>query len=448
MKPASLKARITLLAITAVASIWLATAVFTWFEARHEIDEMLDGHLAQTASLLVVQAGHAINEIDTEHAPLLHKYARNVAFQIWEKGSILRLHSANAPALPLAGQQPGLSQQEVEGQRWRVFSTWDEDNKVLVHVGERLQARQKLANELAGGMLKPMGFALPALALLLWLAIARGMRSLVRVTAEVATRAPDNLSALATSDMPSEVLPLAQRLNALFARVAHSFEQERRFTADAAHELRTPLAGIRAQAQVALGANSAQEQRHALLSVIAGCDRATHLVEQLLTLARLDALPANAATPVLLQTLAGEVLVECANIAIGKNIECELLAAPAGDEALVNGHAALLRLMLRNLVDNALRYSPAGSQIVVAVQTRSDGVALSVSDNGPGITPEEREKVMQRFYRVLGSGEDGSGLGLSIVQRVAEVHRARVALEAGSSGHGLRVTVFFPNALP
>ena len=145
MKLASLKARLTVLAIGSVAVIWLATAVFTWFEARHEIDEMLDGHLAQAASLLVVQAGHGLNEIDTEHAPLLHKYARNVAFQIWEAGSTLRLHSANAPSLPLAGKQAGLSQQEVDGQRWRVFSTWDESHKVLRHVGERLEARQELA---------------------------------------------------------------------------------------------------------------------------------------------------------------------------------------------------------------------------------------------------------------------------------------------------------------
>jgi signal transduction histidine kinase len=234
---------------------------------------------------------------------------------------------------------------------------------------------------------------------------------------------------------------LIAALNALFDRLRTSLEQERRFTADAAHELRTPLAAVKTQAQVALGATGEDERSRALGNVVAGTDRATRLVEQLLVLARLDpqkVLPHGQTVD--LHELARQGVAELAPAAAAKGVEVSLAA---GDAAPVAGDAVLLAVLLRNLLDNAVRYTPAGGEVEVSVRRTTGGVSLAVVDNGPGIPEAERGRVFERFHRVLGSGEEGSGLGLSIVRRIADLHRASVSLDAGPGGRGLRVEVRF-----
>jgi two-component system sensor histidine kinase QseC len=221
----SLKQRLLALVLTAIALIWLGTAAFTYLDAREEFDEVLDGHLAQAAALLLVQASHDLDELETEHAPLLHKYARRVAFQIWENGRQLRLHSANAPQQPLANQERGFSDSTIDGIRWRVFSTWDESGVYLIHVAERTEVRDELAQDIAGNLLQPLLFSLPLLAILLWVAVARGLKPLVTLTREVERRAPENLAELDASSAPREVMPLIERLNRLFARIAASMHR-------------------------------------------------------------------------------------------------------------------------------------------------------------------------------------------------------------------------------
>ncbi|HLY96575.1 MAG TPA: sensor histidine kinase N-terminal domain-containing protein, partial [Sideroxyarcus sp.] len=249
--------------MTTVVAVWICTAVFTYFDAREEFGEILDAHLAQSATLLAVQASHELDEIETEHAPLAHKYSRRVVFQVWEGGRVLRLHSASAPEQPLADREQGFSDKVINGQRWRVFSTWDDSRKNLIHVAELTKERDELARAIAGNLLKPLLFSLPLLALLLWLAIAGSLRPLVRLTNEVARREPDNLAPLDAGTAPREVVPLIERLNRLFVRIDASLQKERRFTADAAHELRTPVAAIKAQAQVARAASNDAERIHA-----------------------------------------------------------------------------------------------------------------------------------------------------------------------------------------
>src|SRR5512139_1535455 len=420
---ASLRQRLLALALGAIALVWLGAAAYTYHDAREEFDEVLDGHLAQAAALLVVQASHDVDELETEHAPLLHKYARRVAFQIWEKGKVLRLHSANAPQLPLSSQESGFSDITLEGKDWRVFSTWDESGEYLIHVAERTEVRDELARGLARNLLRPLLYALPPLALLLWLAVARGLQPLTSLTRQIEQREPDNLAALDATSAPREVQPLIERLNRLFDRIAASLQKERRFTADAAHELRTPVAATKAQAQVARAATSQEERTHALDNAIRGCDRAAHLIDQLLTLARMDALDSSAITPCLLRSIAAETIALLAPAALEKGIKLEL---PTEEEATVRGNPELLRVLLRNLIDNSIRYSPAGTSVQVHITSTAQAIALSVSDNGPGIAEEERGKVMQRFYRPLGTQASGSGLGLSIVQRIAEIHDAAI----------------------
>jgi two-component system, OmpR family, sensor histidine kinase QseC len=434
----SIKRRVLLLVLGAVALVWAITAGVVYFDARHEINEVLDGHLAQAASLIISQTAREVSEAESMHAPVLHRDSRRVAFQIWDRG-VLKLHSGNAPDEPLARRDDGYSDTVVQGKRWRVFSSRDPHSGLIVQVGERDDVRKELARDVALNLLHPLIYALPLLGLLLWLAISRAMRPLDEVAGAVSARDPGNLAALAVPQAPREVAPLLDALNRLFARIESSIAGEKRFTADAAHELRTPVAAIRAQAQVARGAVTDDERTRALDNVIAGCDRAAHLVDQLLMLARVDQSAETAPAECSLRNAAADALSDVAAYSIAKGVRLEL--APGEDEH-VAGHGALLRVMLRNLVDNAVRYSHAGTRVIVAVERKDAQAAVTVADEGPGIPADERERVFERFYRGLGSGVEGTGLGLSIVKRIADIHGASVVLSQ-QAGKGLAVTVAF-----
>jgi len=441
----SLKQRLLLGLLAVVAAVWLATAAYSYFDARHEINELLDAHLAQSASLIIAQVGHDLEEIDLEHAPKTDRRARRVAFQIWERGTVLRLHSADAPSSRLARREQGYSNATIDGKSFRVFSTWDAKRKFLVQIAERDEARREIAAGIATNLLLPLLFALPVLALFVWLSIGRAVEPLNRLGQEVERRKADDLHPFSREGAPREVIPLVRSLNALFERVGRLLENERRFTADAAHELRTPLAALKTQAQVAKGASDDAARQHALDGVIEGCDRATRLVNQLLTLARLEPDADRPAALCDLIALARPVVAELAPFALAKNVEVEL----QGPEAVsVEGFPDLLSVLLRNLVDNAIRYSPHGSSVSVDIARTGDTARISVSDQGPGIAPDERARIGQRFYRVLGTGETGSGLGLSIVRRIVEIHGARLAFEEGENGKGLQVMVEFPARAP
>lgn len=440
MKP-SLRRRLLFLLTGTVLTAWLATALFTYFDARHEIGELFDAHLAQSAGLIAAQLEHEI-ERDPEHQqPRQYQHERKIAFQVWDRQGRLLLHSASAPPARLLDLAEGFGDTTLENQRWRVFSRRDESRRFVVQVGEQYEVRDELAKSVASHLLHPLYLALPALALLIWFAVGSGLAPLAGIAREVARRAPDNLAPIESSQAPQEVSPLLTALNRLFERLRNSLEQERRFTADAAHELRTPLAALKIQAQVALGAKAEAQRSDALAKVLAGTDRATHLVEQLLVLARLDPQAAIAPDrPVELHALAQQGLAEIAPLAARKEIELEL--APGGP-VLVVGDALLLAVLLRNLLDNAVRYTPAGGVVRVVVDASPQGPQLTVTDSGPGIPEADRARVFERFHRGLGHGEEGSGLGLSIAQRIADLHGARIALVAGDHGQGLRVSVHF-----
>lgn len=437
----SIKRRLLVGLLLIILLTWGVTLLLSYRDTRHELDELLDAHLAQSASLLIAQTGKEMEEIDTEHAPQLHRYSRKVAFQIWE-GQRLYLHSVSAPNTPLSSRSEGFSDTVIGGEPWRVFSAWDDARHYLVQVGERREVRDELAQTIAEHLLQPLLVTLPVLGFLIWFGVARGLRPLTALNRQVAARHPENLAPLEISRIPAEVLPLVEGLNALFARVRASLDNERRFTADAAHELRTPLAAIRTQAQVARAAVADDERRHALDNVLAGCDRAAHMVEQLLILARLEPEQMSRRARCDLHALAAATIADLAQGAVEKDVEIQLAE---GGEAAAPCEPVLVKILMRNLIDNAVRYSPRGSVVQVAIAKTAEGAEFSVIDEGPGISAENRELVWKRFHRVLGTGETGSGLGLSIVKRIADIHGARTALSEGNSNKGLRVSVVFPD---
>ncbi len=438
----SIKRRLLVVLLLTTLLAWVATLLFSYRDTLHELDELLDAHLAQSTSLLIAQIGHEAEDIDTEHAPPLHRYSRKVAFQVWEKGNQLVLHSASAPNVPLSSRSEGFSDSVIAGKKWRVFSAWDESRHFLVQVGERREVRDDLAETIAENLLRPLLVTLPVLGLLIWFGVAGSLRPLQN-TEQPGCGTPSGKSrAPGSRRRPDRGITAGAGAQPLFARVRDSLDNERRFTADAAHELRTPLAAIKTQAQVARAATADAERQHALDNVLVGCDRATHLVEQLLTLARLEPERISRRDPCDLHALAVAVVADLAPAAIEKNIDLQLAE---GEEVRAPGESALVGILMRNLIDNAIRYSPPGGLVRVMVAKTADGAVFSVVDQGPGIPAEAQALVWERFYRVLGTNESGSGLGLSIVKRIADLHGATAAISQGDGGKGLRVSVTFPD---
>jgi two-component system sensor histidine kinase QseC len=284
--------------------------------------------------------------------------------------------------------------------------------------------------------------ALPVLAAALSFAIGRALGSLRAIARAIDARDPKRLEPVSVAHVPAEVRSIVERLNALFDRIAALLERERAFTADAAHELRTPLAAIRAQAQVARESAEEDERSHALDQVMVGCDRAARLSDQLLVMARLDAAEWSQQFAVCdLGEIAREVLGELAQIAHSRGVALELECAGRVE---VFGVASLLHILLRNLVDNAIRYGAHRSQVRIETDSRSRDPVLQVCDDGPGIPVEQRDRVLDRFHRGLGHDEPGAGLGLSIVVRIATLHGATLTLGEGPDGRGLEASIRFP----
>jgi two-component system OmpR family sensor kinase len=303
--------------------------------------------------------------------------------------------------------------------------------------------RNELAVKAALRTMMPFLLLVPLLGLLVWFAVTRGLRPLNTVANAVSVRSPESLHPVDERHVPEEIRPVTSALNDLLARLARALEAQRAFTADAAHALRTPLTALRLQIQLAERATDPGERAAAFDTLKEGVERATHLVEQLLTLARHEPEAADRPmSPVELAGLAAEVVTAYAQFAEEKGVDIGLTGRDSN--VVVYGEREALRTLVSNIVENALRYTPRGGRVDVSVAQTDEGAVLQVMDNGPGIPAEERERVFQRFYRRAGTEVPGSGLGLAIVRSIAERHRARVTLESGASGRGLNVRVVFP----
>ncbi|MEI6415779.1 MAG: ATP-binding protein [Pseudomonadota bacterium] len=440
----SLRTHLLAMLLPALILGWLAAAALSYLDAHHEIDEMFDAQLVQFAKTLAGRVSRrpsvAVSD-DDEHEEDVdpqshHPYERHLAYQVWDKEGRLLAHSPFAGTL-IPSAAPGFGDQYWQGQGWRVFGYQDTVRGVRVQVGEKHHARSELSTKIAVKLLWPLGLALPVLAILIWFGVGHGLARLDRLRIDVANREPDRLAPLDASQAPIEVRPLVAALNALLVRVAETLDNERRFTADAAHELRTPLAGLKIQAQVALRTEDAPRQL-ALENVLKGVDQASRLVEQLLTLARLD--PQHGITRISLDltALARQAAADLVPMAIEKGVDIAM--EETGEPIAIEGDAALLLILLRNLVDNAVRYTPSGGRVRLMVAHKPEGILLTVSDTGPGIAAEDQTRIFDRFFRILGSGESGSGLGLSIVKRVADLHQARVMI-TDNHGGGAQFTV-------
>lgn len=417
-----------------------AAAVGTYWRARDEANALFDYQLKEMAASLTDAPFAAV----PASAGTVGAGSDAMVVQIWDRNGVQVFLSQPRRVLPQYAQL-GFTTLSTDSGAWRVFSTLAAGQ--VVQIAQPMSARRELAASMALRTIMPLLAVLPFLAILIWFTIARGLKPLDRVAAAVARRSPALLEPLPETDLPREVLPLVGALNDLLSRLRHTLDAQRAFVADAAHELRTPLTAVHLQAQLAERATTDSERAAALVELKGGLERATRLVEQLLTLAREEPEVGEVPpAPLDLAALAREVITDLAPLAGAKGIDLGL-SSTAG--SMVNGDVDALRTLISNLIDNAIRYTPAGGRVDVALSDDGGSVVLAVRDSGPGIAVEDRERVFDRFYRGSGAGGvRGSGLGLAIVKHIAERHGAVIELGTGIEGRGLGVTVRFRQPTP
>jgi len=447
VRDVSLRRRLLLGLLGATALAWLVATIATSVDVHRDIDRLLDAHLRHSARLLISQSAHEVTEISPEDLDELSVYEQFVVFQIWdvESGQLL-LRSPEAPRQRFSPVAQGFSDAGIEGRRWRVYSGTDRKRRVLIQVAEDEVARTRLRRRLTLNTLVPLLVLLPLLGLLVTWIVRRATRPLVRLGDALAARRAADLRALPEHGVPLEVQPFIRRLNELFARIGTLLDSERRFTSHAAHELRTPVAAVRAQAEVARDATADAARVAALAHVIEGCDRMARLIDQLLALARIDTEVApRQFAPVRLDDLARRVLAELAPVAIhaGGSIDFE-----SPEPVTVQGDPGLLAILVRNLVDNAIRHGGATPHITVRCAAAGDTAELGVSDTGPGLESAELAQLGRRFFRSAAATASGSGLGLSIASRIAELHAGGLSFAPTGPGGGLTVTLRTPLATP
>ena len=448
-KTYSLRRRLIGAIVAASSVLWLASLVIMTSIAWDETSEVFDDALEESGYLIMV----ATTDWNARQLPGArpaagageHAEKRNldIQYQIVAGSRVLQ-RTDGAPATPFVARfskQHGFADTSIDGERWRVFVTRSAAGGFEVQVGQEVEDRLDILHEIAEHLALPMLALLVLLAALCWFLIGRIVGPIGHTARAIAQKSPHDLTPVATAGQPAELAPIVAALNGVLQRLDAALQAERRFTADAAHELRTPLAALQMHLQLL---QRQHPQLAADLDKLRGdTGRSTRLVDSLLVLARLDPLRREglAREPVALAPLFAELLRNHSDTGVLRGVTLRS-RCDAGVTSVL-AHPEMLRIVLRNLVDNALRYCSAGCTVELAAEARAGGVRLSVRDNGPGVAPADRARLAERFFRVLGSGQAGSGLGLSIVGRIGELHGAALAFEEGLDGRGLGVVMDF-----
>lgn len=439
---------IALLLIVLGAAAWLG------FDAgQDEAEELFDARLATSARVLatllspdkigasaepvVVMLPAALETaVHDQATPLGHHYETKIAFQVRDAKGRLLMRSSSAPEAPYGPLEAGFSNQRFGGRGWRVFTL--HSGELWFHAADSDEVRNELSGKIARATVAPLMVGIPLLLVLLALLTRFGLAPLAELARQIARRQPGLIAPLELTRTPPEVTPLVEALNGLL-------ERERRFTADAAHELRTPLAAIKIHAQNAARASTDAQRNASLARMMAAVERSAHLAAQMLAFrsatAPHAALPAQRAS---MRQVLEDALDEVSPALKARAQKLTIATEPPVDDIVVRGEHEKLVSLARNLLDNAVRYAPAGSAIEVALRARPGAVELSVADDGPGIPPDERGRVFEGYYRIPGTPGDGSGLGLAIVREIAAQHGARIDIADARAGRGTRVSVTFP----
>ena len=446
----SLRTRLLLIAALASLATLLAGGAAMYWAAQREDQQLLDSRLQDLARTVLSFSEHEITEIlgegrtEVVHTETAATLGSRYRYQIWTRHGNMLLHSYLAspltPMVPL--RQLGLSTEEIDGEDFRVFAMEGNGGEMVIQVAECLDERVSAIGTVTAYFLAFLLLPFSLVFAVTWWLLRRSLRSIDNSAAQLEERSPIDLTPVVAENPPRELKPMIHSINALFERINRTLSLERGFTSVAAHELRTPLAGLRAQAQIAATATSPEELAEALAAVMKGVDRAAHLLDQLLDLARMESMAHEArqlAQSVDVAAIYESVLRDLGDLAERRGLKLE---SDFMERRIVAMELGML-LLVRNLLGNAIRYTPAGGQVCISTQRDGDAVTLTVDDSGPGIPQPARGRVFERFERLGAQGSEGVGLGMSIVQSVVVAHQAMIRLLESPLG-GLRVQVQFP----
>jgi len=425
----SIRRQLLVALLLALLATGIGASGATWFAVRKAANDLFDYHLEQMALSL---ADQTLATPAQAAVPLGQDYV----VQVWDATGVLVYISRTGAPLPLL--RGGFGSVSLEGNEWRVFTLHTPDRAIQVAAPADLRSGR--ATAVALRTLLPILASIPLYGFLIWLIVGQGLRPLTEIAGAIRRRDPASLDPLPERPMPEEVAPMVSELNALLARLREALDKQKRFTADAAHELRSPLTALQIQLDMLARARSADETRDAVDGLRAGVKRAGRLVEQLLTMARLEPQSQANPVPVALDQLLTEVATELEPLAEARRVQLRLSRL---EHATIRGEPQGLHALVRNLIDNAVRYTPTGGEVRLALFRDGGVAAVVVEDTGPGIPAADRTRVFDRFFRLPGASAEGSGLGLAIVRQVADAHGATVELGDGEAGRGLRVTVRF-----
>jgi two-component system OmpR family sensor kinase len=434
----SLRGRLLWFLLVAISIAAIVQASIAYRTALNDADQIFDYHMQQMA--LSLRSSAPLSNTETRAGIDAAAENNDLVVQVWTPDGVQVFRTVSRAQLPQRAVL-GFSNVEANGTTYRIFSV--QTSNQTVQVAQDMAVRRNMAGNLALRTVGPIAVMMPILMLVVWWVVSGSLEPVARVRAQVAARQADDLSPVSETGLPDEVRPLVHELNLLFGRVKTAFEAQQHFVADAAHELRTPLAALKLQALSLERAENPEARQVAVARLTAGIERSTRLVEQLLILARQEASAANGvkAEHVALAELARRTVGDLVGLARAKGVDLGLHRA---DEICVSGQGEALMILMRNLVDNAIKYTPAGGRVDLEVRAAAGAAAIVVEDSGPGIAAEERERVVDRFYRIAGSETSGSGLGLAIIKAIAERHGATLTLGQSERLGGLSAIVAFP----
>lgn len=449
----SLRVRLLVSTLAVFAVAWLLVAFLVERSVQRQMFEQFDMQLEQQRQFLQVIVRHEAAEADVgafskdlDEANLqihFHGHRYVLGFRVWSPDGELLLKSEGVPELPLAQNEVGYSEIVVEGERWRTLAGTDPETNYRMTVGYHVEDREVLANGIVHETLHPLSLTMMVLAMMLWYVVGHGLTPLKKLASEILGRHPLALHTVNLKSVPSEVQPLVLSLNALFRRLEEAFESYDNFTANAAHELRTPLSGLALQVEASLRATTETDRQHALKMVRRGVERACHIVEQMLDLARLGTLNDTVTRDSMALYPSCRTAVE--NLGpLARERDVEVILGGRTD-VQVRGNSNLVEIMISNLVRNAILYSPRGARVVVETGHDEQHPYIIVEDSGPGIPAEMRGVVQQRFTRLPETGGEGAGLGLAIVRRIVDLHQGELEFTDRIEESGLRVIVTLPS---
>lgn len=438
----SIRTRLLTVLLGSTGLVWLLAVAWIYFGTQAELERVLDARLMEAARMVnslltdrrveVALAKGGGSDAATHFEMGQNHYDRQLSCQIWSLDGALVGRSEHAPEERLTDARSGFSEKTVDGETWRVYTIENADLGVRVMIGDNVWVRDHLVNDVIKGLVLPAGLILPILAGGIWVSVRRGMAPLNDMADTLSARPATDLRPLPDQNLPSEIAPAVHALNGLFRRVVDAREREKSFTAFAAHELKTPLAGLKTQAQIALASSDGDVHANALRQISAGVDRTSRLVRQLLDLAAIEA---SDNAPALTKGRPIEI-VERVVTEMPSTRDLIIAVEKSGEDAEACFDPAFLTMALRNLLENAIRHSPDGGRITVRVESAGTGAGISVEDDGPGIPASELPRVTERFFRGRDRSSAGSGLGLSIAEEAAKRMGGSLRLQ-NRDPHGL-----------